>query len=116
IVPPLAGDRVGADKDAAADNDAAAASGADDHAEDDRRAGGRAVGCLRQRETVRVVGKADRPLEQPRQILAERLADQPGRIRVLDEAARRRDRAGNADPDGPALAGVALNLAHETAD
>ena len=70
VVSPLSGDSIDARNHTAVDDDAAAAAGAEDHAEDDRGAGRRAVGRFREREAVGVVGKADRTIEQPRQVVA----------------------------------------------
>ena len=92
------------------DHHAAAGAGADDDAEDDGGAGRRAVGRLRQREAVGVVGEPDRPIEQARQILGQRPAVQPGRVRVLDQSGRRRDRAGNADADACRARRVACSM------
>ena len=60
--------------------------------------------------------RADRAIEQPRQIVGQRLADQPRRVRVLDQAGRRRNRARNADADRAALAQLVLDAAHQLGD
>ena len=90
------------------DDDAAAGAGADDHAEDDARAGRRAVGRLRQREAVGVVGEADRPLEQPRQILGERRPISHVEFAFLIRPVAGEIVPGNADADGAARAELAL--------
>ena len=115
IVSPLAANRVRADQHPPMDHHAAARTGADDDAEDHLGAGRRAVGRLRQREAVGVVGKPDRPIEPARQILGQRPAVQPGRVRILDESRRRRDRARDADADGAGRAGGLLDVAHQAA-
>ena len=64
------------------------------------RAGRGAVGRLGHGEAVRVVGEPHRPRRAARsRSCSKRPAVQPRRVRVLDEAGRRRDRAGHADAD-----------------
>ena len=78
VVSPLTSDRIRPDEDLAVDDDSAAGPGADDHAKDDAAAGGRAVRRFGQREAVGVVGKANRAIQELRQILPERSSVQPG--------------------------------------
>src|SRR5688572_15351432 len=99
-MPPLAADGVCAANDLSVDHDAAAHTGAEDHAEHHRGALPRTIDRLREREAIRVVFQPDRSAQCFLEILSERLADQPGRVRVLDQAGRARLRAGNADTDG----------------
>jgi hypothetical protein len=65
------------------DREPAADAGAEDHREHAGRAGGGAVGRLRECQAVGVVGERDRPLEVPLEVAIERPAVQPGRVRVL---------------------------------
>ena len=51
-----------------------------------------------------------------RDSLRQRRAVQPGRIGVLDQPGRRRDRAGDPDADGAGLTDLLLDLAHEAGD
>src|SRR5690606_19956710 len=94
VVPPLPGDAVRPREHLAVDDHTAAAPGAYDHAEDDRGARGRAVDRFRQRETVRVVGHADRAIERLLEVLLERFAVQPRGVRVLDESRQGRHGSG----------------------
>src|SRR5207237_10145253 len=71
-----------------------------DHAEPRARAFARAVDRLRQREAVRVVRDAYRPLERALEIFLERPADEPGGVRVLDAPGDERERARNTDANG----------------
>ncbi len=116
IVSPLARDRVRAGDDAAIQHEAAARAGADDDAEDRVSAGRGAIRRFRQREAVGVVGEPYRPAEQAREILAERLAVQPRRVRVFHEAGCGRDRSRDADANRAALARVLLDVVHEAHD
>src|SRR5262249_35851410 len=101
---------------AAADHDAAAHAGAEDHAEDDARAGRGAVGGLGEREAVGVVGDAHRAPEPRFEILPERPPVEPSGIAVADEPGRRRDRARSADADRAARAELGLGGGDEPAD
>ena len=99
VVPPLAGDGVGADEKAPVANDPAADAGSKNDAEDGPLARRRTVGRLGEGKAIRVVGKAHRPAEGRLQVARQRAAIQPGGVCVLDKTRRRRDRAGHADPD-----------------
>ncbi len=116
VVAPFPADRVDAGQHLAVHDHAAAGTRADDDAEDAGRACGRAVAGLRQREAVGVIREPQRPLEQRRQVLGQRLAVQPRGIRVLDEPRRRRQRAGHADADAGLLPDLRLDLANQTGD
>src|SRR5688572_12020997 len=105
-MPPLAGNRVGAANDLSVHHDAPANPGAQDHAEDHCRPLARAVHRFGKREAIGVVLQPDRPAERGFQVAAQRLADEPGRVGVLDQAGGLRFRSGDSDPDG-ALPGVA---------
>ena len=74
---PLAGNRIGADEDPAAGNDAAAAPGPEDDPEHNAAARGRAVRRLGQGKTVGVVREAHRPAERRLDIPPERPPVQP---------------------------------------
>ena len=108
VVAPLAADRVGADPDAAAMDDAAADAGAQDHAEDHRRAGAGAVARLGEREAVGVVLEPHLAAERIAEIAPERHADELRRVGVLDQAGGRRHRARHADAHRAAAADACL--------
>ena len=86
VVTPFAGQAVRPDQQPAIDDDAGAHAGAQDCREHHGRAGAGAVGRLRQRQAVRVVGDAHRPPECERQVVRQRPAVQAGRVGVLDQA------------------------------
>ncbi len=86
VVPPLAGDGIGAGEHLAVDDDAAADAGAEDHAEHRLRAGAGTIDGFRQRETVGIVGEAHVASQRRFEVALERLADQAGRVGVLDQA------------------------------
>ncbi len=99
---PLAGNRVRACKNTAADTNAAADAGARDDAEDNVAAGGGAITRFRQRKAIRVVGDAHVTAECHAQILVERVADQARGVGVLHEAGDGADRAGDSNAHGTA--------------
>ena len=99
---PFAGDAVAAFEHAAVHHDAAAGARAENDAEHRARALGGAVGRFRQREAVGVVGHAHRPAERALEIAIERLADQPRRVRVLDQPGRGEMAPGMPMPTVPA--------------
>jgi hypothetical protein len=115
-VSPLAGDRVDARHHASVDDNAAARAGADDDAEHHRCACSGAVGRFRQREAVGVIRESNATPEQTHQIVRERTADQPRRIRVLHQTGRARDGSGHPDAHGCACAGLALHIVDERSD
>ncbi len=102
-MPPFAADAVQAGQRFALDHHPGAAAGADDDAEDDALAGAGAVGGFRDGETVGVVLHPHRAAQRLLKVLVERVAVQPCRVRVLDEAGDGRHGAGNADADGAFL-------------
>jgi hypothetical protein len=77
-VSPLARDRVRAFENPAIHHDAAARAGAEDDAKHDLRSGGRAIDRFGQCETVGIIGEADGPIEQLREVVRQRLTDEPG--------------------------------------
>ncbi len=90
VVAPFPGNRVGPRAELLTNHHAPARSCPDDHAENGRGSGRRAVRRLREREAVGIVGDEDRPPETVNKIGIEAPPDQPGRVRVLDQAGRRR--------------------------
>ena len=86
IVSPFAGDGVGTDQHLAINDNAAAHAGAEDHTEHHLRPRRRAIGRFRKRKTVGIVGQSDRSAECGFEISAQRLADQPGRVGILDKS------------------------------
>ena len=73
----------------------------------------RAVGGLRDGEAVGVVGDADGAVERGGKVVDQRMAVEPGGIGVLDQAIGGADAAGNSGPNGPAPAGLPLQLVDE---
>ncbi len=100
VVAPFAGDGVGSAHHLFVDHEAAAHAGAEDGAEHDFRIGARAVGGLRQRETVGVVGDAHRLPEGGGEIALQRMADEANRIGVLHQSRHRGNSTRNADAHG----------------
>jgi hypothetical protein len=98
-MPPFTGDGIGAGQYLAVDDDAAAHTRAENHAEHHRCTRTRAIGRFGQREAVGIVGDAHFALQQCFQIAFERLADQTGRVGILDQAAAARFGAGDANAD-----------------
>jgi hypothetical protein len=96
--------------------EATADARAQNHGEYRRRARCGAVGRLRQSEAVGVVGHCDRPLQHLREVAVQRLAIEPGRVGVLEQAGRRGNRAGRAKPHGAACAELLLGLRDQRAD
>ncbi len=114
---PLAGDAVGTGQQLAVHHHAAAAAGAEDHAEHAARAGAGAVDRLGQREAVGVVVQAQLAAERALEVLLERLAVHPGRVAVAQLARGRRQRARMADADRqPRGAGRGLERLHQLRD
>ena len=102
VVAPFTGDAVRPGQHLAADGDPGARAGADDHAEHDPRAGGRAVSRLGHGKTVGVVGDAHLAAEACARGRRERPADQPDRVGVLDEAGHGEIVPGMPTPTVPA--------------
>ena len=104
VVAPLAGEAVRPVQDTAAHDDAAADAGAEDDARTPPSApAAGAVGRLRQRQAVGVVGQAHGLTERRLQVAVQRLAVESGRVAVLHQPLRRcvarcadADRAGRA--------------------
>ena len=71
-MPPLAGDRIGADEEAPGRDDPAADAGSEDDAEHDLTARRRTIGRLGEGKAIRVVGKAYRPAERRLEITLQR--------------------------------------------
>ena len=116
VVAPFPGDGVGPFHGKAADDEAAADAGAEDHPEHHVGSGGGAVGGLGDGETVGVVGKTNRAPERHSQIRLERSTDEPGGIGVLDQAGGGRDGAGDGDADACRGAGACLEAGDQFGD
>jgi len=104
IVPPFAGNGIGADQHLLADYDAAADTGAENDAEHGLGVAAAAVDGFRQGKAVGVVGQSHLALEQGLQVAAQGLADQAGGVGVLDAPADRGNGAGDANAQGARLA------------
>jgi hypothetical protein len=115
-MPPFAGNAVGASENALPDGDAAADASAENHAEDHFCPLAGAVDGFRKGKAVGVVGQANIALQQRLQILAQPLADQAGRVGVLDPPVNGRFGAGRPDADAAALAKLAFRRFDQLAD
>jgi hypothetical protein len=98
-VAPLAADAAGTVDERAVEDEPAAATRADDHAEHRARAGARAIDGFREGKAVGIVGEADRPAELRLEIALEWPAIEPCGVGVLHEPTRRRQRSRHADAD-----------------
>jgi hypothetical protein len=98
------------------EDQAAADSGAEDHAEDAARPASGTVDRLGQREAIGIVGEADVAPQRRADITVERMADQFRRVRVLDQSGGGRDRPRDADPDAAARAQRRFGLRDEFRD
>ncbi len=107
---PLAGDGVGAHQRSSIDDDTAADAGTQDHPENDSRLGGRAVDGFGQRKAVGIVGQANRSPEGSGKVLVQGLADEPGRVCVLHQAAVGRNGTRHTDPNAAAVADPSFEL------
>src|SRR3546814_5552771 len=103
------------DERPAGHHDAAADSGSQDDAEHHGEARGGAVGGFRERKAVGVVHQPHRTAKRGGEVAVERLSEQPGSACVLDQTAGCGKRAGDADADAAAPAGLRLNLLNKTA-
>ena len=83
---PFTGNRIRACHELSPDDNAGPRTGSDDDSKDDLGAGAGAVGGLRHRKTVGVVGDPNGSPQVQLEILLEHLSDEPGRVRVLDAA------------------------------
>ena len=99
-MPPLAGDCIPSYDHAPIDNDAAADTCPENDAEHDICTKAGPVDRLGQREAVRVVRKPHGPPEGASQVVGQRVADEPRRVRVLDESGGRRHDPRHPDADG----------------
>ena len=113
---PLTGDLVGALKDALPGRDPTADAGPEDHAEHRLVAAARTVDRLGEREAVGVVGDPDRAGEPGLEVGPEWPADEPGGVRVLDQAGGVGDHAGDADANRTGLARFGLELGDQSGD
>ena len=96
-VAPFAGDALAAVDQAPVHHDAAAAAGADDHAEHRAMADAGAVRRLAEREAVGVVAHPHLARQLGAEVAVQRMAVQHLRVGVLHQPARRADHAGDAD-------------------
>ena len=80
---PLAGDRLRPGAQAAADHDAAAATGTHDDAENERVAAPGAMQCFRQGKAVGVVFNSEWMMQRCFEQLVQRLAVEAHRVRVF---------------------------------
>src|SRR6516164_1465285 len=94
VVSPLARDSVVAGHELPVDHDAATDTGAEDDAEHHTAVRTGAIDRLGKRKAVGVVLEPHRLAQSGREVAVERLPNQDGRVGVLDETRRRRDRPG----------------------
>ena len=116
IVTPLAGHRVGAVDDTAVDDDAAAATRADDHAEHTGRTGTRAVRRFRQRKTICIVRQPHFAPEHALEVDFHRLLIEASGVGIAHQAGGRRQRPWRADADGGWLAEFTFRIADQSGD
>ena len=90
VVPPLAADGVRSGQHLAVDDDARAGAGAEDHAKHDapRRRLRRQPLPDNAKQLASLASRIGRA-EHPREIVGQRTADQPRRVRVLDDSRSR---------------------------
>jgi hypothetical protein len=93
----------------AADDDAAADAGAENHSKDDLGIGARAPSLASEsaKQLASLASRSSRRRSVSK-VAAQRLADQAGRVGVLDPPVGQRLRPGNADADRPAPAELIL--------
>jgi hypothetical protein len=103
-------------QDMAADDDAAADAGAENHSKDDLGMAPGAVAGFGKREAVGIVGQPQLAPQERLEVAAQRLADQAGRVGVLDPPVGQRLRPGNADADRPAPAELILERGDQRGD
>ena len=115
-MPPFAGDQIGARQDMTVHDDPTPDSRAQDDAEHDVGARGRAVGRLRDGEAVRVVHEPHGTVEPRFQIASQRPAVEPDGVGVLHEPGLRHERPRNADAHRAGLAGRTVELPHQARD
>src|SRR5690348_5958807 len=97
---PLAGDPMGAAMDVAMHDDAAAAAGAKDDAEDNAVTGASTIGRFAEGEAVCVVLDADLAVEALADVVVETVAVQSNGISAFDQACGGADDTGDADTHG----------------
>jgi hypothetical protein len=83
IVTPFAADPARSVKQPAIDDNARAAAGAENDADHVARAGSGAIECFGEGKAIGVVREPDGASDMPRQILAQGLTVEPGRVGVL---------------------------------
>ena len=115
-VAPFAGDPMAALDDAAIHDDAAAATGAEDHAEDHPAAAARTVRGFRQSEAIGIVLHPHVSAQQRCEVGIQPVAVQRGRVGILDQSGRGADHPGNADPYGCDYAQFPFGVAHQAGD
>jgi hypothetical protein len=116
IMPPLAGNEVGARQSTSSYDDATAHAGPPDDPENHVGAGSGAITRFGQGEAVGIVVEPDLALQGGREVGAKRLTDQPNGIRVLDQPRIRSHGARNADADRPSLSGGRFECRHQRRD
>jgi len=100
---PFAADTVGAQMRLCVNGDTGTASRADDDRMDDMRTGTSAIRCFGNRKAVCIILDTHGPADHSFQVLVQRFAVHPCRIRILDEPGLGRQRAGNAEAKGACL-------------
>ncbi len=116
IVSPLAGDAVGSGEQTAVHHDAAAGTGADDHAEHSAGPAAGTVYRLGQGEAVGVVGQSYRASQHFGQVRVQVFPVQPHRVGVAHAAGKGRQGAWDTDAHGAACADLRLHLGDQLTD
>src|SRR5215472_4065757 len=115
-VSPFAGETIGTCEKLPSHHHTATASGTEDDAEDDLSSDSRAIRRLADGKAVCVVRATHVARESVAEIALQRLAIEPGRIRILHEACRCNNRAGNSNADGALHADLALEAVNNFGD
>ena len=98
------------------DANATADARAGDDTEHQTACGRRAIGRFGERETIGVVRHTNRSVERGLQITVERVPDQDGRVRILDETRVRADRPGYRHADAATTLQPLFGRAYQVCD
>lgn len=109
-VTPLAGNAISSVVDTAIHGDSAAASGSENHCENQMFSGAGAVGGFGDGEAVGVVGATNFSVQGFAEVAVKRFSNHPGGIGIFYGMGDSRNGTGNADADGAAAAQFAFNL------
>lgn len=112
---PLAGNRIRAEQRLS--NDHTATNPGPEYDREYRAISGSGTVCgVRKGKAIRIIGEADRPAERRFEISVQWSTIEPGRIRILNQPARRRDRPRHADTDRRRAADLVFDRRHDSSD